>query len=99
MCLCVCAKLNFAVFLEVNGGPCNECSQRNCAGNNDFDGERVGPENGVFHHAVDNSVWEFMVEERAPSTADPFFHHVDLSLNLWDVFIGCGSVESESLVS
>ena len=63
VCLRVCAKLKFSVFLEVNGGPCNGCSQRNCAGNNAFDGERVDPENGVFHHAVDNYVWEFLVGE------------------------------------
>ena len=32
------------------------------------------------------------------TTADPFLHHLDLYLKLWDMFIGCSSVEGESLV-
>ena len=57
VCRGICAEFNFAVFLEVNGGPRHECSRRNCAGNAAIYGERIDPENGVFHHAGDNYVW------------------------------------------
>ena len=57
----VCAKLNFAVFFEINGGPCHERSRRNCAGHAAIYGGRVEPENSVSHHAGDHSVWEFFV--------------------------------------
>ena len=60
MCLGLCTKFNFAVFLEDNGGPSHECSRRNRAGHAAIDGERVDPENNVFHHAGDHSVWKFL---------------------------------------
>ena len=99
LCLNVCVEFNLAVFLEVNGGPCHECFWRNHAGHAAIDGACVETENGVLHHAGDHSVWRFFVGERVPCTADPFLHHLDLSLNLWDAFVGCSSDEGESLVS
>ena len=40
--------INFAVFLEVNGGPRHECSWRNLAGRAAIDGECVETET-VFY--------------------------------------------------
>ena len=63
VCLGVRAEFNFSVFLEFNGGPRHECSRRNRSGHAAIDGERVDPENGVFHHAGDHSAWGFFVGE------------------------------------
>ena len=92
VCLGVCAKFNFSVFLEINGGPRHERPRRNCAGHAAIYGERVDPENGAFRHAGYQSFWGFFVGERVPRTADLFLYHLDMYFDLWDVLIGCVSV-------
>ena len=57
VCRGVCAEFNFAVFLEFNVGPHHECSRRNRAGHAAIYGDLIEPENGVFYHAGDHSVW------------------------------------------
>ena len=63
VCLGVCAKFNFAVFLEVNGGPRHEHLRINFSGYAAIYGECIDPENGIFRHAGDHSVWGFFVGE------------------------------------
>ena len=59
VCLIVCAEFDFAVFIEINSGPCHECPKRNFAGHSAVYREPVDPKNGVFHYAGDHSVWGF----------------------------------------
>ena len=61
MCLCVCAEFDFAVFVKINDGPCNELLQGDRAGHAAFYWERVDPKCCVFYHAGDHSVWNFFV--------------------------------------
>ena len=46
VCLGVCSEFNFALFLEINGGPRHERPRRNRAVHAAIYGERVDPENG-----------------------------------------------------
>ena len=43
VCLGVCAKFDFSVFLEINGGSRHERPQRNRSGHTAIYGERVDP--------------------------------------------------------
>ena len=46
-CAGVCAEFNFVVFIKVNGGPCHERPQRDCAGHAAIYWERVEPKNAL----------------------------------------------------
>ena len=61
VCLGVCIEFDFAVFLEINNGHRHERFRRNHAEHAAFYRETVDPENSIFHHAGDHSIWEFFV--------------------------------------
>ena len=62
VCLGVYAEFYFAVFAEIDGGPCHERPRGDRGGHATIYWERVDPKKCVFYHAGDNSVWGLFVE-------------------------------------
>ena len=60
VCLGVCAEFDFAVFFQINGGPCHERLRRDRAGHDAVYWERIDTKNCVFYHAGYHSVWGFL---------------------------------------
>ena len=60
VCLGVCTKFDFSVFIKFSGGPCHDRPRGDRAGHAAIYWERVEPKNCVFHHAGDHSVFLFV---------------------------------------